>query len=284
MGKESMLDLYPREEWGLPPVVTSSPVWRMVLIVGGSLAAVIIVGWVVGSIAERWQEYRLAEIPARIYFADSPEEVRDLLVRAEELAQSGRPVARLGLAQACMTAADRLPWRAGLYGYCRDLLENLALTTGGDPWIEFNVNMVYSGVMNELGGEEQALAALNAASSALSRLPDSQRKVRSELLHLANNRVYLLVSASNKKVRDPGQALETIKLVISSRDELAPGHWPSGSAAFVDTLAMAWYASGDDNRAKKTQMAALGLANPGDHSVYLKHYDLFSSAADAPPR
>jgi len=87
---------------------------------------------------------------------------------------------------------------------------------------------------------------------------------------------YLLSTAEDAAVRDPARALELAQQAVAAGYGGAAG---SRNAAFLDTLAQAYFAAGDPKQALFVQRSALALANSEGLGVYLQHYDMYAAAA-----
>ncbi|MCL2000460.1 MAG: hypothetical protein FWG74_03415 [Planctomycetes bacterium] len=270
---------YTREECGLPPAGADRPGWqRFIPRFIGLVVVLLAAGWTGGTAAARWREDWMASLPARVARADAGE-------RAELLARGGlyaaalpnRPRVLQNLVFAILTAAERAPRRLGYYGSLVHIFDGLVPDSGGDPAGEFGLWLVASGVYLELGEYAKAFASLERADAALERLPDAAL-ARSHRLLLVNAQAYCLATAPEGSGRDSGRAVHLAELMITSRDELASGGNASDSAAFMDTLATAWFAAGDTENAIAAQRLALGLADSEGLVEYLKHYDDFVQA------
>lgn len=293
---------YSREQCGLPPVEASSVRrGREIRLVLAAVAGVILAGWLAGDLTVRWRGQWLAYLPARIQAA-SRSEVPELLARGGMYAASRPRDLRFAeaLVPALSMAAERAPRRMGYYGSAGAILNRLPESAGETPETRFSKALAAAGVWSELGRFSDAFAevaraglALDAISNALklpsageadrngearADLPEIQR-VRARRLLLANMQAYLMATAPQGAGRNPERALHLAQLMLTSRDFVALGFSPSDSAAFLDTLATAWFAAGESEKAVKTQAMALGLADSEGLEVYLRHYDEFSAAA-----
>lgn len=272
---------YHRDECGLPPLEDKSLAkWKALARAVGAVCAVLVVGWLAGSLASRWRAMRLEALPGQMAKAVGPEEKSRLLAQGRILATALRddPRARLSLAEACLIASVNAPRQMGYFGNIAALLAGVADRSGQSDLDVFRAESLHAHVLAELNRHNEALACLARADSALKNLPDNKMS-RALRLNLVNLQAYILATAPGRHVRNPEKALHLAQVMVSSRDELPGGEYASGVAAYVDTLASAWYAAGDAEKALKTQTLALGLAKPGDLAVYLKHYDQFAKAS-----
>ncbi len=285
--EELLFGRYSREECGLPP--SSADVFGDRLAFGKTLALFALLAaaaWLSGLLQAGSREAWLRALPARVAEAGGNGEARSALMRRGALlaaALPGSARARRDLAFAAVTAAEYAPRRLGYIGNALALLEG-AQGGGGDgdsdeaPLETVAREMTLSGLHEETGGYEAALAALDRAEQALSALPDEQAR-RSFRLLLVNARAYCLALAGKDGGGDARRALELANLAVSSRDELPGGGFASASAAFVDTLATARFHSGLGREAADAQRLALGLAPSRGLEVYLEHFDTFSGTA-----
>ncbi len=276
---------YRREECGLPP--TENPFfarWKKPLMLLGIIAAVTLAGLVAGSLRSRWRGLKLEALANRIASAPTQAE-KDLLLGEGRLlatALNNNPSARLHLAESCMVASIGAPRQMGYYGNAAMLLDGVGEALAGSPIQSFRAESMQAHVLAELDREPEAMEALGRANASRERM-ENDRLLQMLKLNLVNLQAYILATAKEPQVRNPEKALHLAQFLITSRDELPNGEYASGVAAYVDTLATAWFAAGNSEKALKTQALALGLAKPGDLSVYLKHYDEFANAKKMQP-
>ena len=230
-------------------------------------------GWLAGVLAAREREAWQETLPARAIMAPT-ESLSDLLSRgrAYALALPDRPGLSVNLALALSLAAERAPRRAGYFGNAANLFASLDAKRLGGPERIFEAELAASGVYAEIGDFAKSFASLDRAADALELVPDSEWRRRRQLL-LFNNRAYFLATAPEPADRDPEQSLRLARLAVTSGDRLPNGDSASGSAAFLDTMASAWMAAGETERASQTQTLALGLAETDALEIYLRHYD-----------
>lgn len=242
------------------------------------LLLLVAAGWVAGVFAARYREAWMASLPGLVHQA-KPEEIPALLAKGRLYATAleGKQKARDGLALALLIAADKSPLRMGFYGNLAQLYA-LPREQSGQPDHEFAAELTASGVFAELKQYDKVFAALARADKALAQYPDGPEKQAHRLL-LVNAQAYYLATAPLREGGNPEKALHLSQLLISSRDRLAGGGHASDQAAFLDTLAFAWFAAGDADKAVDTQRLALGLANADGLDVYLKNFDTFKQAA-----
>lgn len=281
-GEKLLFGRYTREECGLPPEGWNVRKRRALpLRVAILLVALLIAGWLGGGAMARWREAWVAYLPARV-LAAAPEEASPLLNRGRVYAQAlpERRRMRRDLAIAAVIEAERSPRRLGYYANAANLLRGDTLNYSGSHLETFNTNIAAAGVFAELKDYENTFAALNHARVSLDLMQSGHHEAaRPFRLILANARAYFLAIAGTDEGGNPETALELAELMITSRDTLPGGGYPSGSAAFLDTLATARFAAGDAAGARAAQELALGLADAGGLEVYLEHYDEFSAAA-----
>lgn len=271
---------YSREECGLPPP-EGAPARRR-LVVGRAVllfAALLSLGWLAGTAASRMRERWVAALPSRIAGA-GPAESADLLAKGRVLAASlpDHALSAHSLALAAMMAAEKAPRRLGYFGSLGAMLDNAPDWPDAAPDEAFMAGLAAAWVYSELGQYGKAFANLEKADAALRNAPDDAAK-RARRLHLVNTQAYLLATAPESEGGNPEKALHLSQLLVSSRDEIAPGKSASASPAFLDTLASAWHAAGEAEKAVVTQTFALGLAESAELAVYLRHYDEFVRAA-----
>ena len=277
-GEKLIFSRYTREECGLPPVEDGKPRRHATAIrVCILLAVLAVAGWAGGIATARWREAWLGSLPGLVSRAE-PGERAELLARGRVYATAlrDRPDAARNLAIAGIVAAGPAPRRLGYYANVANLLDRAGSGASGSPEVDFASDLAASGAYAELGRYSEAFARLGRADAALKRIEDENRR-RSYQLLLVNAQAYYLATAPREAGRNPEKSLHLAQLLVSSRDKIADGGHASGSAAFLDTLASAWFATGDDEQAAKTQVFALGLADTGDLDVYLRHYDEFSA-------
>jgi hypothetical protein len=276
---------YRREECGLPPLENPFLArWKRPIGLALIVVAVLVAGLVAGSLRSRWRGMKLEALPNRIASASTREEKDSLLGEGRILATAlnDNPAARLHLAESCMVASIGAPRQKGYYGNAAMLLDGVGEALAGSPMQSFRAESMHAHVLAELDREVEAMEALGRANSSLNRLDDG-RLLQVLKLNMVNLQAYILATATEPQVRNPEKALHLAQFMITSRDELPDGEYASGVAAYVDTLATAWFAAGNAEKALKTQALALGLAKPGDLSVYLKHYDEFANAKKMQP-
>jgi hypothetical protein len=269
---------YSREECGLP-AVPARPMGK-----GGFFmrlfflfVCLVLAGWVAGVFAARHREAWMETLPALVHQAQ-PNEISALLAKGRLYATAlgDRQKVRDDLALALLIAAEKSPGRMGYYG---NLVQLYALPRDPDglPQHEFAAELTAGGVFTELKRYDDAFAALARADKALGRYPDGPEKQAHRLL-LVNAQAYCLATAPLRAGGNPEKALHLSQLLVSSRDTLLNGGHASDQAAFLDTLASAWFAAGEADKAADTQRLALGLADANGLDAYLEHYDMFTQA------
>ncbi|MDR1613446.1 MAG: hypothetical protein LBT97_11800 [Planctomycetota bacterium] len=275
-GNGLIFNRFTREEMGLPPAVGVHSPWKRSLIRGMALILALWAGgWLAGKFMRNSRSRRLESLPFRVARAEPAEASRLLAGERPRAAATGDdPAAVLSWCAAVLTATEEAPRRLGYFGNLAHLLDGLGGELADRPGLAFHAETLQAHILSELGRCQDAFLAIGRAEKALSALPESPGS-RALRLHLVNLQSYLLATVPEYEGRNPGRALHLAQTMISSRDEVAVGEYPSGSAALVDTLAAAWFAVGDRERALETQTLALGLAKPGDLAVYLAHYDAY---------
>lgn len=210
-----------------------------------------------------------------VLMADSAE-IPGLLAKGRLYAAAlpERPVMARDLAIAAMLAAERSPRRMGYYGNLAKLVDGLPEGLSATPAGDFMTELFFAGIHHEVGDFQKAFAALGRAEAALQKIEDEVER-RSRQLLLANSQAYFLATAPKQAGRNPERALHLAQPMIAARDQLPGGGYASDSAALLDTLATAWYAAGQPERAAKIQSLALGLADGESLDTYLRHYDEF---------
>lgn len=267
---------YTRDECGLPPKKTHPSRMGSILRPFFMLGVLLLVGWLAGTMTARWRKTWVEGLPYMVHRAD-PAEVSGLLARGRlyAMALPDNLDIRRDLAIAAVIASERAPRKAGYYGNLAILFNELRDVRFTTPLAEFAARLAASGVYAELNDYVKAFDALGMADRALAQMPDDQARNSHRML-LVNAQAYYLATAPALQGGNPEKALHLAQLLVSSRDGLAGGGYASGSAAFLDTLATAWHAAGDADKARLTQAFALGLADSVDLDTYIRHYDQFT--------
>jgi len=200
-----------------------------------------------------------------------------LQARWAHLTQSA--LVRLQMAAVYLHAAERLPRQRPYFEAAkREAAEALALVGRGDAHLRLHAAAMLANACLAAGREHEAHRALTACEGILSALPSHQRG-RWTMMH-QNNLAYLHASASEPSLRNPPQALAQAEALL--RQPIANGEEiTSENAAFLDTLAEAYYANGNYRQALIVQRLALARAQGADLSIYLMHYDKYLAAATA---
>lgn len=270
---------YGREECGLPPV-NPRPMRAggFIMCLCLLLVALVAAGWLAGLMAARYREAWVATLPGLVNRA-STAEIATLLSRGRLYATAlgDNQKVRDDLAFALLIAAERSPRRMGYYGSVAQLYA-LPRQQGSRPEADFAAELTASGVFAELKQYDRVFAALGRADKALARYPEDEQK-RAHRLLLVNAQAYYLATAPLRSGGNPEKALHLSQLLISSRDKMAGGGHASDQAAFLDTLASAWNATGDADKAVETQRLALGLADAAGLDVYIRAFDRFTRAS-----
>lgn len=279
-GKKLIFGRFGREECGLPPTNWGRTNRLAMLSRGAALLALLVLaGWLAGVLVGRWRESWVATLPSRVRAA-APEDIPALLGKGRmyAISQPGRVGLNANLAFAAMVAAEQSPRRMGYYGNAARLLGSLEREMTSSPEEMYTVSLMAAEAYGETGDYPQAFASLARANEALEKMPDSADQRRRRLL-LVNAQAYYLATAPVHAGRNPERALHLAQLMMTSKDKL-PGD-ESASAPFFDTLASAWHAVGDSERALAAQTFALGLAKQSGLDVYIRHYDEYKKQAVA---
>ena len=280
-GEELLFGRYTREECGfVSPIGYGGPV-RRALPVAAMLVLLLAAGWIAGTFAARWREAWLAELPFRSTLA-TPGDASDLLAlgRMYALALPARPAAAANLALALSWTAERAPRPAGYLGNAANLFAGIDDWRRLETGIAFPAALSAAWVFQEAGDYAKAFASLDRAAEALDAVRDEPRRLGGRAL-LLNSRAYLLaVAPAAAGGRDAQRSLALIRTALTARDELPGGGFPSGSAAILDTLAAAWLALGEGDRAGQAQFLALGLAESDGLDSYIRRYDEIAAGAE----
>ncbi len=268
---------YTREDCGLPAIGSPLPdsglsFWKGFLLFLLLAAA----GWFAGQFSARQRANWVAELPARIHYS-SNDQIPGLLEKGKHYATAlpDNHVLRCNLAYAVIVASEHSPRRLGFLANAANLFRGLDLDQLPGSLERFNALLTASGTYADLGDYDEAFRSLDEAEKELQKLPEKDS--RPYRLILINAKAYFLAEAPSAQGGDAKQAAQLATLVISSRDRLPTGRYASDSAAFLDTLALARYKTGDRAGAMAAQSLALGLAENTDLVVYLNHYDDFNT-------
>jgi hypothetical protein len=282
-----------REELGIPPR-RPSVARRIALTILGITAVAL--GAVLGGylIGGQYYNVRLTEFSLQAHKAlaasGNATAFSEELAKAQEMrsAISGSPTARIMMAEVYLAAAGVLPnSRANLLQAESEL--NLALA-GSSPELEsaryrYEIARLQSQIFLDLSRPLTAMSAFERMRAAARELEHNRQKGdrddRSgyEALNFNNNLAYLLASSPDPKVRDPQRAVELAESVVKSDTLLPGGVYPSSVAAYLDTLAEAYFASNKPRQALAVQETALSLAETTGLSTYIEHYDKYRAAA-----
>ena len=271
---------YNRDDCGLPPLRNPALArWKAVTWSVVFFAVVVFSGWLAGSLTARSRSLSLEALPVAAAEASLTGNAQAVLTRGRMLATAlrGDPRAALGLAEAVFVVAQNAPRQMGFYGNVDSIISGIGEKLVFSPFHAFRARLLHSAVLLELGRNEESLAALKKADDALKDLPDGPLS-RAFKLNVVNQQAYILAVSESPRVGNPEKALHLAELMISSQDVFPDGSFASSSAAFVDTLAAAWFATGQREKALEVQSLALGLASSRELAVYLKHYDLYANA------
>ncbi|MCC8180068.1 MAG: hypothetical protein LIP23_04040 [Planctomycetes bacterium] len=274
---ELIFSRYTREQCGLPPVSGGHTTRREAFRLAFILICLLVAGWLAGLGVARWRLMWLQTLPNRIQSA-APGEVPELLARGRLFAasQAGNQAAEQSMLLALLTAAESSPRRMGYYGSAGAIIDQMDFSSQSAD-AAFVSQLAAATIKTELEQFDQAFRLLAGADKALEQFSDTATS-RARRLLLVNMQSYLLATVPPGSGRNPEKALHLAQLLITSRDQVAPGLHASDSAAFLDTLACAWHATGESGKAKLTQSLALGLADSDGLDVYIRHYDEFAAA------
>lgn len=206
----------------------------------------------------------------------------ELLAEAErQAAQLFRSrTANLLLAEACLAAADSLPYR-------RRQLERalLFLRRGGGP-DNSNLNdlLLAAGLFSNLGMETETAAVYARADALFAEAEKSgaEEFERANRENYLNDRAYFFAAAADPQLRDPVKALALAKRLMleyapGADDETPP---PSAKPAYLDTLAAAYFANGKTAEALQAQRLALAAASTRGLDSYLATCAKYEAAAN----
>ncbi len=264
---------------GLPPGPIGSA-GRLSLLVG-ALAVLLVAGfggWLAGSLRLAGRMRAMSVLFVELQDAHIVGGVRDCLDRmARNRAGLGRePAGRLLMAMGYAAAAEYFPAKEP---YLRQAMVELdvcgnALEKNENPGLRLMYADLRSQVLMELGRDREALRELRFVED---RLRENAGMLNGpELLQHKNNLAYLLASSRDAAVRDPEKALRLAKEVVGSTVILPDGRRPSRVAAYLDTLAEAYFASGNAAQALVVQRTALCLAHSHGLHEYLRHFDKYA--------
>ncbi len=262
------------------PLGRVATVAALVFLVG---TAAWLVGWATGAVA-RWfaRPTPAPGLQAAREGPDDPAGLRERIARLEE-ARDRRPedpAARLALADAYLAYAphtqagelfrQEAAHQADIAGALVD-----ADRTGPSPRAgsaAYELALRRAGVLLRTGpeGERAALAVLEWLLEDASE-PEGPR-ARLDRAAALNEAAYLLLTAEDASLRDPARARALAAECVKQH--------PAASAmpAFLDTLALALFETGDPEQALEVQTEALARADSGQLGIYLEHYDAFHKA------
>lgn len=272
---------YSREECGLPP--RGKEGWRSrvtILRMAAVFGLTAAFAWLGGEAMARWRAGWVAGLRARVSVAEV-EEIPGLLEQGRMFAAAlpDNQRMRRDLALSVVTAAERMPRRLGYYGTAAGLFRGMEVSKIGGGVEGVLSELAAAGTFGEVGEFPEAFAALERADKMLGGVPEAEG--RSLRLLLMNAQAYFLAVAGDGLGGDVVRAAELAGLAVSSRDLLPGGGFASGSAAFLDTLAVARGGIGDIEGAVSAQRMALGLAGSEGLEEYVRHYDALSSSVSA---
>ncbi len=238
-------------------------------------------GWFAGNLRLAYRRSRFQQTAAELETAFTPEEVHGVLARLEEQrpALVEDPASRITMAAAYLQAAQMLPHQQPFLRQAADELAAAAGTTDDHlpADVQHSLLQLETWVFPELERDAEALAALGRLERLLEE--HGARIPRSLWIQHDNNLAYLLARSRDPAVGDPARALALAKGVIASTTPVE-GRLPTDVAAYLDTLAEAYCASGNPAQALLIQRSALALAEGEGLAVYLEHYDTYREAAD----
>lgn len=253
------------------------PGFRLALIAVAIMIAAGVIGSALGTVDVGGRLSKFREAFGEFLAETDPDRLADQLKRLEEqramLARQGE--ARIMMFMVYTHAASHLPWQKIHYeAALRELRAGLELVPLEQfpPLVRYQIYESESHLLMELGRWAEAKAALDAYAALLAKDKNPQMQV-----NLDNGLAYLLAIADDPEVQAPEAALNLAKGVIRSEVKLSGDRYATGVAAYVDTLAEAYFVNGDFPNAHQSQRTALALARSG-LSVYLEHYDRNRSA------
>ncbi|MBN2712552.1 MAG: hypothetical protein JXR97_09005 [Planctomycetes bacterium] len=234
----------------------------------------------------------------------------------QRAAVAQNPFVRFIMGRTYILAADRLPEQRINYEQALSEIKAAAYLTPREEIYSvnpFEISDAKSQILVELGRYEEALAETDRMQGIVKNMakdkfadfimrqliisswrfsmllekngngkklsdPNFRRDMLNWLqVNFDNSRAYLLAVADDPKVKDPATALDLAKEVIKNPLPLLDGGFASGMPALVDTLAEAYYANGDKEKAVNAQTTALALATTDSLAIYLQHYDKYSA-------
>jgi tetratricopeptide (TPR) repeat protein len=259
-----------REELGLPPRGKSRG--RLVL------AAVLVMALAAGAglmLGARDREQRRQDFFAEwqeLVRENDPDQYRRKLGELEKLRALllDEPPVRLFMSRIYLHASGRLPAQQAYYSQALSELEaavRLAGNRDNNAWQD-EVDNLRAQIYTETNRHEEALTALERQGAKLQHTEGTRL---SEKVLWMNSLAYLSAISENPRVSDPEKALLLAREMVAA--EVALGETtPARSPALLDTLAAAYYATGDSAQAVRVQREALQLADSPDLSVYVRHY------------
>lgn len=286
-----------RSELGLPPLISRRQriffgifaITILPLVVGG-------VGWAIGTLYRGTQMQTLQK-----EFNDAvqlePTALAQAIPEIETTAAnlSGNIYTHLLMADLYAFAARRLPSQQ-MYNEqaLRDTQKALQLAKADSTIEPVALMQLYSqeaGLLQDLGHDREAIKASEHAMKMLkkvkTKLPDTKTStakksqdaaLASLRITLLNSHAYLLASAKDVSKSEALKALVLAKEVIASPQPQG-GRFTSDIPPYLDTLAEAYFATGDAKQALMIQKRALALAKGEELAIYLVHYDKYLAAA-----
>lgn len=269
-----------RAQYGLP--TPPPPFWNaarigLAVVVVMSLAA--LAGMAGGSLLKRrilTQAVREIE-PAST--SSDPAFIRSVLESAAaKLTDNTTPEARLVVAQIHLRLATLAPERSMYLQRAAHRLEALRHDhppASLPPELRLQINLLDATLQMEMEEETSAHSTLQDAWSAFreieEHLPSGQRETLQGVLE--NAEAYLLASSTDPHLHNPARALALSETMIARLRN-------STNAAYLDTLAMSMYASGNPQQAVAIQREALRHAAPTDLWILLQHFDTFRATQE----
>lgn len=200
-----------------------------------------------------------------IYKYYDVQQAKDILQSLRAQADTS-PQARLIYASGCISAADIMPDSHIWLEESLNQLEILKKEEITDTALKTYITLNYSSVLFNLGKDEEALNAIKEVN---------KNKTLTEILSIAPDEIaggtnyynlyaYILATATNQSIKNPELALKLIKRVIPLPD--------GRSAAYLDTLAMAYFANNMTIDAIKAQRIALAKADYSSLWELTEHY------------
>jgi TPR repeat protein len=200
-------------------------------------------------------------------------------------ALQGEPRAQLFLGKACVgkdppgnPAAGKAWLELALKSKDAYVFDSMANYYTSDPDarnLDLAVRLAERAVEQTNDKDADYLGTLAAAYYANGQTEDAIKAARQCVLlkpkdaHLLNQLAWWELTAKEEQFRDPVEALQLAKVAVAVSEEKEP--------ALLDTLAEAYYANGDPQKAVELERKAIAL-NPSDLETYRSNLDKYANA------